>query len=171
MNEVARALVAAFQKIESDAAGAVLLEDDGFDLASARVLTAWMHVVQPWSAPRPACPDGGRPTPSSYAWLMSGLKVNDIAIADAAGVSRATARGRVRMLIGNRLVYPDCIIAKVARAALEAALAVRVAEASGGGGGGGGSGRKMAALERSIKALDKSVKALERKADPDEVEH
>lgn len=127
MNSAARDLVAAFQASEQNEAAAVLLDDeDGFDVDALRVLAAWTSMEHRWKEPAKACPDGGRATARAYAWLMSGVEVDYVAIADAAGVSRSVAQAKMRVLTGNRLVYPGGSIAKVAKACLQASLAKRV---------------------------------------------
>lgn len=127
MNQASRDLIAAFQAGEQNEVATVLLdEEDGFDVSALRVLAAWTTMDHRWTEPDRPCPDGGRPTARAYAWLMSGLSVDYTAIADAAGTSRATARAKMSVLLGSRLVYPDGQIAKVAKACLQASLAKRI---------------------------------------------
>lgn len=130
MNAAARDLIAAFQASEQNEAVAVLLDEDGFDLVTIRVLNAWASSDHEWRQPTRPCPDEGRPTARAYAWLVAGMNIDYIAIADAAGVSRSQARQRLAQLLGNRLIYPDGQMAKVARAALQAAIAKRIRAAA-----------------------------------------
>jgi hypothetical protein len=127
VNDDARDLIAAFQAAEQNEAAAVLLDDkDGFDAPALRVLAAWGTRSHRWTSPPRRCPDNGRATPAAYAWLVSGLEVDYHAVAEAAGVSLAVARAKVRVLLGNRLVYPDGSLARIARATLQASIAKRI---------------------------------------------
>lgn len=101
-------------------------EEEGFDAETIRVLVAWMHSAHAWKKPERGCPDDGRPTARAWAWLVSGMALDYVAIADAANVSRGVARARLGVLLGNRLIYPDGSIAQPARAALQSAIASRV---------------------------------------------
>lgn len=128
MTPEATALVRAF--VEADNKGqleqaSILVVDDGFDAAAIRVLAAWAHTDHRWVTPARPCPDGGRPTPRSYKWLMDGVKVDYDALADAAGVTRSVARQKVAMLLGARLVYPDGKVATAGKLAMQAAIAER----------------------------------------------
>lgn len=111
---------------EQNESAAVLLDEEGFDLVTIRVLNAWVSSDHDWKQPSRPCPDDGRPTARAFAWLVAGMQIDYVAIADAAGVSRTQARQRLAQLLGNRLIYPDGSMAKVARAAMQAAIAKRV---------------------------------------------
>lgn len=130
MNAVARDLIAAFQASEQNESAAILIDDEGFDFVTIRVLTAWWNSDHDWVEPTRPCPDDGQPTARAYAWLMSGASIDYVAIADAAGVSRAQARQRMAQLLGNRLIYPDGQMAKVAKASMQATIAKRVRAAA-----------------------------------------
>lgn len=118
-------LIDAFRAIEAVEQLGVLIAEDGFDQETLHVLSSFLHCEHTWREPSRKCPDNGRPTAAAYAWLMSGLTLDYVAIAEAAGVSRQAASARMAMLIGNRLVYPDGQIHKLARAALQGAIAKR----------------------------------------------
>ena len=129
MDQTVLDLIRAFQVGEQNEAAAIFIDEDGFDLVTIRVLSAWWHSDHDWVKPSRPCPDDGRPTARAYAWLISGMDIDYVAIADAAGVSRSQARARMARLIGNRLIYPDGQMAKVAKASMQAAIAKRVRSA------------------------------------------
>lgn len=122
-------LLAAFKAKEKLESGAALMDADGFDIETARVLAAWL-TVEPTFKPVGPMPDKGEPTARAWGWLIAGTQIDYPAIADAADVSIATARARIALLLGNRLIYPDGKAAKFAMDALRAALTVRVRRAA-----------------------------------------
>lgn len=127
MNQIARDLIAAFKTTERPEAAAVLLrEEDGFDNEALRVLSAWTALEHAWKMPDESCPDNGRPTVKAWNWLMSGLDVDHVSIADAAAVSLSTARVKLRSLLVSRLIYPDGTIAKIAAGTIAASLGKRL---------------------------------------------
>lgn len=108
---------------------AVLISDDpdeGLDAEAIRVLGAWINGDHKWTKPKSPCPDGGRPTKAAYDWMVRGMNLDYVAIADAAGVTRSVARAKMAKLLGARLIYGDGTIAKAAKAAMEASIARRV---------------------------------------------
>ncbi len=126
MNQVARDLVAAFKASEKPEMVAALIVEDGFDAFAIRVLAAWMSFDHSWKAPQRPCPDNGRATPKAWAWLVSGMALDYVAIADAADLSSAIAQRKLALLLRNRLIYPDGTISKAAGGALQAAVFDRV---------------------------------------------
>lgn len=121
-------LIDAFRALDANNTESLapLLVEDGFDAETIRVLAAWPHTDHPWTAPARACPDEGRPTRAAWRWLMSGLELDVTAIADLANVSCDTAKDKLRILIGSRLVYPGGDISAAGHTALQAAVAVRL---------------------------------------------
>lgn len=119
-------LLSAFKKLETPNQMAILMVDDDFDAELMRVLAVWPNLVLEWSMPEKVCPDSGKPTPRAWAWLISGLELDYVAIADAAGLSRTSARIKVDMLIGAQLVYPDGEINQWASGAMQEALKARL---------------------------------------------
>lgn len=98
---------------------ACLLIDDGFNAETMRVLAAWPQVELGWENPGRKCPGDGAPTPAAWRWLVEGIRMDAGELATIAGVSRAVAREKSEMLLGNRLVFPDGSLAKPARASLQ----------------------------------------------------
>jgi hypothetical protein len=119
-------LILAFQAAERKESVAALLDAESFDLDAIRVLSAWAHSDHKWTMPARKCPDDGKPTMRAWAWMVGGMNLDYIAIADAAGVSHATARSKLAVLLGHQLIYPDGQMAQVARAALQATITRRV---------------------------------------------
>ncbi len=117
------ALIAAFRATETPEQLGVMVAADGFDPEIVRVLAAFMSADVDWSEPPMRCPDGGRPTARAWAWTWSGCRVDYMAIATAAGLSRLAAREKLAALIGARLIYADGSISKHAQAALQSAIA------------------------------------------------
>lgn len=104
----------------------VMLEDEGFDAQTMRLLVAWMYTPHAWKRPRKPCPDEGMATAAAWRWLWSGITLDYAALADAANVTASSARQRMTMLIAARLVFPDGTIAKAARGAMTAAVTSRL---------------------------------------------
>lgn len=107
----------------------VLISDDpdaGLDPEAIRVLSAWMMGEHRWTPPRSPCPDEGRATKAAYDWMVRGMNIDYVAIADAAGVTRSVARAKLGKLLGARMLYADGTVAKAAKVALEAGIAKRV---------------------------------------------
>lgn len=98
---------------------AVLLIEDGFEVAIMRVLAAWPQIEHEWLEPKHARPDDGLPTAAAWRWLVSGLAIDYGDLAAAAGVDRATARAKLKMLLGCRLVLPDGTLSKTAHVSLQ----------------------------------------------------
>lgn len=119
-------LVEAFRAIEDIAAIAVITAEEGFDVDSMRVLTAWQQTVNVWESPKRTCPDDARPTPAAWRWILAGWHVDVETVAIAADVSRATAQAKLDVLMENRLIYPDGSTAKAALAALQAHVRERL---------------------------------------------
>lgn len=117
-------LIAEFVNLERLEDVAVLTAEDGFDAETMRVLAAWEKTEQRWSKPRGEMPT--RPTAAAWRWLVSGWELDIPAIADAAAVTYGTARDRMAVLTGNRLVYPDGTMSKFARNALRAHMGMRL---------------------------------------------
>lgn len=126
MTPGAKLLVRAFQAAEQVEQVAALLGEDGFDVETIRVLSAWQTTEQVWKAPGHRQPDKGSPTARAWAWLVAGWRFDYVAIADAANVSRHVARARMAVLIGNRLIYPTGELTKAARGALQASIAKHI---------------------------------------------
>jgi hypothetical protein len=124
-------LLAAFHAAAQASHVGVVLVEDGFDADAMRVLAAFQNATQRWSAPARPCPDGGLPTAAAWAWLMSGWQIDELALADAAGLSVATTRAKLAMLTGARLIFPDGSMNKWALAALNAHVAARIGPSSG----------------------------------------
>ncbi len=122
-------LIEAFRAVELAEHTAALMIEEGFDAEAMRVLAAFQHAEQLWSQPKKPCPTV-MPTPGAWAWLVSGWTVDFFELSRAAGVSEATARGKLDMLRGNHLIYPDGTMSKWATAALRSHVANRI---SGGG--------------------------------------
>lgn len=123
-------LVAAFKALERNESAVALIDEEGFDVEMAQVLGAWLtsdHVFKPLLTPPP---DDGRPTAKAWGWLVAGMRIDYVAIADAANVSSTVARTRLAQLIGNRLIYPDGTCAQIAMQALKATIALRVRRAA-----------------------------------------
>lgn len=123
------ALIEAFRAVESVESMAVLLHEDGFDQAALRALSAWQHSDHSWTTPERPCPNDGKPTAAAWRWLVSTWEIDIDAIADAANVSRSTARSLIQLLIGNRLIYPDGTIAKAASSALRTVIGEQLQKA------------------------------------------
>lgn len=120
-------LLAAFRALEAIEHVAVLMVDeDSWDAEAMRVLSAFQHLDHRWEPPSPKAPDGGRPTARAWNWLCSGWALNLGELASAANVSEGTARAKLAILRGNRLVYPDGGIAKAAQAALRSHVRARL---------------------------------------------
>ncbi len=127
MTPAARSLISAFQGVEQADQIAGLLGAEGFDVEMIRVLAAWQQTEHIWKTPLAKNPpDRGMPTARSYAWLVSGWRLDYVAIADAAGVSRQCAQEKLAVLLGNRLIYPSGEMTKHARAALQSAIAKQI---------------------------------------------
>lgn len=106
----------------------VLISDDpdeGLDAAAMRVLSAWQMSDHQWTQPKSPCPELGA-TKALYDWMIRGMNLDYMAIADAAGVTRAVARAKLAKLLGARLLYADGTIARAAKVAQEATIARRV---------------------------------------------
>jgi hypothetical protein len=132
VNQTCRDLIEAFRATE-DKVGisqlSVLISDDadeGLDVEAIRVLGAWLHGEHRWKEPKVKCPDGGRPTPKAYGWMVSGMLIDYEEIADRANVTRTVARTKLAVILGARLIYADGTIAKAAKAAMESTIARRV---------------------------------------------
>jgi len=130
-------LIAAFRASESPEQIAALLHEDGFDEQTIRVLGAFQQSDHEWSEPPRPCPDDGRPTARAWAWLVSGMKLDYVALADAAGLTPRTAQQKIGVLLGNRLIYPSGEVNKWAFAALQKTISKRL----------GGGGKKKPASE------------------------
>lgn len=117
------ALIDAFRLAEatSEQVGAAV-DGDGIDHRMVRVLVAWMHAEQSWLEPARPRPDGDRPTPASWRWLVEGWEMDYEAIAAAADVSVSVARNKMAVLVGCRLVYPDGKPSKAARLLVQGAI-------------------------------------------------
>lgn len=115
----------AVEKVDGLERLGAIVADDGFDAEAVRVIVAWMNVEHRWCRPDRACPDGGRPTQRAWIWLVSGIDLDVTAVADAANVSRGTARAKIAVLLGAKLVYPGGDVTKGARAALQSMIASR----------------------------------------------
>lgn len=135
MTPALRDLIAAFRAAEPKIRDgdvsqlAVLVSDDpdeGMDVEAIRVLGAWLYAEHKWKEPPKPCPDGGRPTPKAYRWMMSGAEFDYADIADRANVTRTVARQKLALLLGARMIYADGTIAGAAKAAMEATIARRV---------------------------------------------
>lgn len=150
MNQACRDLIDAFKATEGTAGItqlAVLISDDvdeGLDVEAIRVLGAWYHGDHRWKDPKTKCPDGGRPTPKAYAWMVSGMLIDYEEIADRANVTRSVARSKLAVILGARLIYADGSLTKAAKAAMEATIARRVRA-------------KAAAPKKDSAAADKSA--------------
>ena len=119
-------LLAAFRAAEQIEDIAVLTDAEGFDSEIMRVLSAWRHTDNVWVEPKKPCPDPGMPTAASWRWLVAGWTIDERAVARAADVTESTARVKLDVLIGNRLIYPDGGMAKAALAALKSHVGKRV---------------------------------------------
>ncbi len=127
------ALLAAFRAADEKAIEiiGVLLDGDGFDATTLRVMSAWQNSEHQWNAPKKPCPDNGRPTAAAWRWLCSGWTLDVVAIANGANVSTDTARERLTILQHARLIYPDGEVNKFAKQALGATIAQRISKAQG----------------------------------------
>lgn len=103
--------------------------DDGLDAQALRVLAAWMMSEHRWNQPRAPRPLE-QSTKALYDWMVLGMNLDYMAIADAAGVTRGVARAKLAQLIGARMIYADGTIARAAKVALEAGIARRVKKAA-----------------------------------------
>lgn len=139
MSEVLGELVAALKRAEPSLEkgevhqlGVLLGDDpdDGLDAEALRVLAAWMMSEHAWTQPRAPRPQTGASTKSLYDWMVLGMNLDYMAIADAAGVTRNVARIKLAQLIGARMIYADGTIARAAKVALEAGIARRVKKAA-----------------------------------------
>jgi hypothetical protein len=126
-------LLAEFRKIERAESIAVLMANDGFDVAAMRVLSAWTHTQHLWKMPKKPCPDAGRATPASWAWLCSGWQLDFEAITEGADVARLVAVAKVELLQRNHLIYPDGQMSLHAQRALRLHVTSRLKAAAGKG--------------------------------------
>lgn len=103
--------------------------DEGLDAEAIRVLSAWKLGAHAWKQPRLPCPEDLR-SRAAYDWMVRGMDVDYVAIADTAGVTVSVARAKMAKLLGARLVYADGTTSKAADAALQAGIARRVKKAA-----------------------------------------
>lgn len=80
------------------------------DPACVRVALAWRGLVVSWELPETPCPEteGG-----AWGWLWEGVDADEEALAQAAGIAPRDARYYLRVLIANRLIYPDGTVADI----------------------------------------------------------
>lgn len=104
-------LIAEFHALESAMALGVILDDDGFDAESIRVVSAWQNTAHRWRAPATPCPDE-LATVRAWTWLVSGWDIDFSAIAEGAGIPEHIARDKVARLVTSRLIYPDGSMSK-----------------------------------------------------------
>lgn len=121
-----RMLIDAFKGIETIDMIGIMLEDDGFDQSVVRALLAWQKTENVWVRPREPLPDDGKPTPRAWAWLVSGWEMDSHAVARGASLSIATARAKLEMLRGCRLIYPDGSCSSFATKAISAMIGDRM---------------------------------------------
>jgi hypothetical protein len=119
-------LLEAFRSTELLESIGALLDGDGFDAEVCRILAVWPNVGHEWKQPERPCPDDGIPTAAAWRWIWSGSQTDIAELAEAANVSRSTAREKLTMLIAARCVYPDGGISKGARGAIQALIASRL---------------------------------------------
>lgn len=148
-------LIEAFRAIEDISAIGVMLEEDGFDQGLLRTLLGWQRTIQRWHQPSATLPDDGKPTPAAWAWLCSGWEIDVRAVADAADLTITTAAAKLRMLHGNRLIYPDGSTSVHATNAISTLIGSRLR-------GKGGGTEKARALQKENRELRGQVIELER---------
>lgn len=115
-------LIEAFRAVADNAVENIvclIIDDDKFEAATMRVLSAWSSAAMTWTKPNGKCPDDGRPTNDAWRWLVSGLDVDYDELASAAGVGRSVAVAKAAVLLGHRLVMPDGSITTIAHKALQ----------------------------------------------------
>lgn len=101
---------------------AVILEDaDAIKVLIA--LRTNVGTAHWWVAPR-------APEPTDIAdrwrWLVSGWRFDEEEIGAVAGISADTVRAKLRVLVGNRLAYPDGVPSPGAALAISAYVGKRV---------------------------------------------
>lgn len=115
--------LAPFRGVEDNQDAIIILEDEN----AMRVLVAWTHVDNTWYAPSTACPPivHGK-LAAAWDWIRAGWDLDERKVARLAGLPHGIVHGKLEVLIGNRLIYPDGSIAKGTKLALSAFTARRL---------------------------------------------
>lgn len=114
-----------FRGLEEAQDAVLLLGDDD----ALRVLIAWTHVDNEWTAPSsPAIPPPMRAGKMAalWRWMCSGWSVDIDELSRLAGVTPDVAHRKLSMLQGNRFIYPTGEMSKAARLAIQAVTAKRL---------------------------------------------
>lgn len=109
MNRILDEMITAFRAIEANEDIIPVAGDD----VAMRVLAAWTKTENVWRMPKRARPTFGPSTHHDcWRWITSGWMPDYEGLAEATGLDYSTASDKMRVLIANRLVYPDGTMSK-----------------------------------------------------------